>query len=138
MIRNFINALQFLTIVTVNKKHLIEEGDLAKSMVYFPVIGFIGFVLVYADKVFALLVCLSPSETYLCSLSPSWSRGPCNWTAWRHVRRHHGRAQRRIPACHHERQQDRDRGACSVCSLVLLVNISALNSLFTVRRWPRS
>src|SRR3990172_9607338 len=57
MIRNFINALQFLTIVTVNKKHRIEEGDLAKSMVYFPVIGFfIGFVLVYVDKVFALLV----------------------------------------------------------------------------------
>lgn len=57
MIRNFINALQFLTIVTVNKKHRIEEGDLAKSMVYFPAIGFlIGFVLVNVDKVFTLLV----------------------------------------------------------------------------------
>jgi adenosylcobinamide-GDP ribazoletransferase len=57
MSKNFINALQFLTIITVNKKHRIEEGDLAKSMVYFPLIGFlIGFLLVNADKVFTLIV----------------------------------------------------------------------------------
>lgn len=57
MIRNFINAIQFLTIVTVSKKHRIEEGDLAKSMVYFPVVGFfIGLLLVNIDKLFALLV----------------------------------------------------------------------------------
>jgi len=55
--RSFINALQFLTVVTVSKKHRLEEGDLAKSLVYFPVIGFlIGLLLVYADKAFALIV----------------------------------------------------------------------------------
>jgi adenosylcobinamide-GDP ribazoletransferase len=56
MIRTFINALQFLTIVTVNKEHRVEEEDLAKAMVYFPVVGFlIGFVLVNADKIFTLI-----------------------------------------------------------------------------------
>ncbi len=55
MVKNFITALQFLTIFTVSKKHTAEEGDLAKSMVYFPVIGFlIGLLLVYADKVFTV------------------------------------------------------------------------------------
>ncbi len=53
MIKNFITALQFLTIFTVKKKHVVEEGDLARSMFYFPVIGFlIGVILVYADKAF--------------------------------------------------------------------------------------
>jgi adenosylcobinamide-GDP ribazoletransferase len=53
----FITALQFLTIVTVNKKHEIREGDLAKSMAHFPLVGFlIGFVLINADKAFDLLV----------------------------------------------------------------------------------
>ncbi len=55
MIKNFITALQFLTIFTVSKKHRAEEGDLAKSMMYFPVIGFlIGVILVYADKAFTV------------------------------------------------------------------------------------
>jgi len=57
MIKNIITALQFLTVFTVKKDHRIEEGDLAKSMVYFPLIGFlIGVILVYADKAFALVV----------------------------------------------------------------------------------
>jgi adenosylcobinamide-GDP ribazoletransferase len=57
MIRNFINAVQFLTIVTVSRKHKVEEGDLAKAMVYFPIVGFlIGLLLVYADKAFRLIV----------------------------------------------------------------------------------
>lgn len=56
MVKNFINAVQFLTIVTVNKKHRAEEGSLARSMVYFPLIGFlIGFLLVYADKAMTLI-----------------------------------------------------------------------------------
>lgn len=55
MVKNFINAVQFLTIVPVNKNHETEEGSLAKSMVYFPLIGFlIGFLLVYADKAMML------------------------------------------------------------------------------------
>ncbi len=55
MVKNFITALQFLTIFTVSRKHAAEEGDLAKSMAYFPVIGFlIGLILVYADKVFTV------------------------------------------------------------------------------------
>lgn len=51
MIKNFIRAIQFLTIVTVNRKEKVTEGDLARSMVYFPLVGFlIGVILVYADK----------------------------------------------------------------------------------------
>ncbi|HEX9020181.1 MAG TPA: adenosylcobinamide-GDP ribazoletransferase [Nitrospirota bacterium] len=57
MIRNFITALQFLTVIPVSREHRFEEGDLAKSMVYFPVVGFlIGLLLVYVDKIFALVV----------------------------------------------------------------------------------
>ena len=51
MLKNFITAVQFLTIFTLNKKHEVEENDLAKSMVYFPLVGFaLGFILVNADK----------------------------------------------------------------------------------------
>jgi len=60
MIHNFINAVQFLTIFTVRKKHELNEGDLARSMVYFPLIGFlIGFLLINMDK--ALLWVLPPT-----------------------------------------------------------------------------
>jgi adenosylcobinamide-GDP ribazoletransferase len=51
MIKNFIHAIQFLTIVTVSKKEKITEGDLARSMAYFPFVGFLlGVILVYTDK----------------------------------------------------------------------------------------
>lgn len=51
MIRNFVTALQFLTIVTFSKKHRVEEADLARSMPYFPVVGFLlGVLIVYSDK----------------------------------------------------------------------------------------
>jgi adenosylcobinamide-GDP ribazoletransferase len=51
MLKNFITAVQFLTIFTLNKKHQAGENELAKSMVYFPIVGFgLGFILVYADK----------------------------------------------------------------------------------------
>ncbi|MDH4162518.1 MAG: adenosylcobinamide-GDP ribazoletransferase [Nitrospirota bacterium] len=51
MFRNFITALQFLTVITVRKDHETTENDLARSMVYFPFIGFlIGLILVQADK----------------------------------------------------------------------------------------
>ena len=51
MIKNFIHAVQFLTIFTVSKKEKVTEGDLARSMVYFPFVGFLlGVTLVYADK----------------------------------------------------------------------------------------
>ncbi len=57
MFRNFISAVHFLTIITVRKDHELEEGSLARSMIYFPVIGFlIGVFLVYADKGMNLLV----------------------------------------------------------------------------------
>ena len=56
MVKNFINAVQFLTIVPVSKNHETEEGSLARSMVYFPLIGFlIGCLLVYADKAMTLI-----------------------------------------------------------------------------------
>lgn len=56
MVKNFINAVQFLTLVTVNREQGAEEGSLARSMVYFPVIGFlIGFLLVNVDKAMILI-----------------------------------------------------------------------------------
>jgi len=57
MIKNFINAVEFLTIFTVSRKHDVTEGDLAKSMVYFPIVGFlIGVILNYSDKALAWTV----------------------------------------------------------------------------------
>jgi adenosylcobinamide-GDP ribazoletransferase len=51
MIKKFVTAVQFLTIFTLNKNHEVEKNDLAKSMVYFPLVGFaLGFILVNADK----------------------------------------------------------------------------------------
>jgi len=56
MVKNFINAAQFLTIVPVSKHHETEEGGLARSMGYFPLIGFlIGFLLVNANKAMELI-----------------------------------------------------------------------------------
>jgi len=66
MYKNFITALQFLTIFTVKKDHEVGEGDLAMSMVYFPFVGFlIGFLLVNADKVFSLIALPLPIATFL-------------------------------------------------------------------------
>jgi adenosylcobinamide-GDP ribazoletransferase len=66
MIRNFITALQFLTIITVRKDHVVEEGDMAKSIVYFPLVGFlIGVLLVNADKIFALIALPQTIATFL-------------------------------------------------------------------------
>jgi adenosylcobinamide-GDP ribazoletransferase len=57
MIKNFINAVEFLTIFTVSRKHDVTEGDLAKSMIYFPMVGFlIGVILNYSDKALAWIV----------------------------------------------------------------------------------
>jgi adenosylcobinamide-GDP ribazoletransferase len=51
MIRNIITALQFLTIFTLKKDHRVDENDLARSMAYFPFVGFlIGLILVWADR----------------------------------------------------------------------------------------
>lgn len=66
MIKNFITALQFLTIITVRKDHEVAEGDLAKSVVYFPLVGFlIGVLLVNADKLFALIALPQTIATFL-------------------------------------------------------------------------
>ncbi len=55
MLRNFITALQFLTIFPVSRKHEITEKNLAKSMVYFPLVGFLlGVFLIYVDKALSL------------------------------------------------------------------------------------
>jgi adenosylcobinamide-GDP ribazoletransferase len=60
MINGFITALQFLTIFRVRKRHIVEEGDLARSMTYFPLVGFvIGFILVNLDR--AMLIALPRS-----------------------------------------------------------------------------
>jgi adenosylcobinamide-GDP ribazoletransferase len=55
MMKNFINAVQFLTIFTVNKEET-GENSLARSIIYFPVVGFlIGFLLVNADRLMMLV-----------------------------------------------------------------------------------
>lgn len=65
MINNFMTALQFLTIFPLWRKEPLKEGELAKSLFYFPVVGFlIGVVLVYAD-VFFNWVALPPAITNL-------------------------------------------------------------------------
>jgi adenosylcobinamide-GDP ribazoletransferase len=66
MIKNFITALQFLTIITVRKDHEVAEGDMAKSVVYFPLVGFlIGVLLINADKIFALIALPQTIATFL-------------------------------------------------------------------------
>jgi adenosylcobinamide-GDP ribazoletransferase len=70
MLHKFVTALQFLTIFTVKKDHEVDENDLARSMVYFPFVGFvIGIVLVYADKVLLLLFPDTLSNIFLILLS---------------------------------------------------------------------
>ena len=66
MLDTFITAVQFLTLFTVKKNHRVGESDLARSMVYFPLVGFlIGFILVNADKAFALIALPQPIATML-------------------------------------------------------------------------
>ncbi len=56
MMQNFSNALQYLTIFRINKKHKIDENELLKSMIFFPVVGFlIGLILINFDKLFSLI-----------------------------------------------------------------------------------
>lgn len=51
MFRDFVTALQFLTVIRVRRRHAASENELARSMVYFPFVGFaIGFLLVKADQ----------------------------------------------------------------------------------------
>jgi len=70
MLHGFITALQFLTIFTVRKKHEVDENDLARSMVYFPFVGFvIGLVLVYADKALLMIFPDTVSNVFLLLLS---------------------------------------------------------------------
>jgi adenosylcobinamide-GDP ribazoletransferase len=70
MLHGFITALQFLTIFTVRKEHKVEENDLARSMVYFPFVGFvIGLVLVYADKALLWILPDTVSNLFLLLLS---------------------------------------------------------------------
>ena len=57
MFRNFVTALQFLTVFTIKKDHEVREDELARSMVFFPFIGFlIGVILVYADRLLLRLL----------------------------------------------------------------------------------
>ncbi len=70
MIRNFITALQFLTIFTVKKDHEVDENDLARSMAYFPFVGFlIGVILVYTDKLMRWVLPDTISNVFLLLLA---------------------------------------------------------------------
>lgn len=70
MIRNFITALQFLTVFRVRKDRDMDENDLARSMAYFPFVGFfIGVILVYADKALAAFLPDTIANVFLLLLS---------------------------------------------------------------------
>ena len=61
MFKNLITAMQFLTIVSVKKEYQEEERSFARSILYFPIVGFlIGFVLINVDKLM-LLAALPPT-----------------------------------------------------------------------------
>ncbi|HWR71732.1 MAG TPA: adenosylcobinamide-GDP ribazoletransferase, partial [Nitrospirota bacterium] len=69
-VRNFMTAVQFLTVLPVSRKHTVNENDLAKSMVYFPFVGFlIGFILVHSDKGLLWLFPDTISNIFLLLLS---------------------------------------------------------------------
>ena len=75
MIHGFITALQFLTIFTVRKEREVDENDLARSMVYFPFVGFvIGLVLVYADRALLWVFPDTVSNIFLIILSVAITR----------------------------------------------------------------
>lgn len=66
MFRNAITALQFLTIFTLKKDHRVEENELARSVVYFPFVGFLlGIIQVYADRILLVLFPDSVSNVFL-------------------------------------------------------------------------
>lgn len=70
MLRNFITALQFLTILTVKKDHEVDENELASSMVYFPFVGFlIGLILAWADRALLWLLPDTIANLFLLMLS---------------------------------------------------------------------
>ena len=76
MIRNVITALQFLTIFTVKKDHEVDEKGLARSMTYFPLVGFlIGLLLVWADRVLLRLFPDTISNVVLLLLAALITRG---------------------------------------------------------------
>ena len=70
MIRNFITALQFLTVFRVRKDHDMDENELARAMAYFPFVGFfIGIILVYAYKALLTFFPDTISNIFLILLS---------------------------------------------------------------------
>jgi len=70
MLHKFITALQFLTVFRVKKDREVSENELARSMAYFPFVGFvIGIILVYADKAFQRLFPDTISNIFLILLS---------------------------------------------------------------------
>lgn len=76
MLWNFVTAVQFLTILPVRRKREPDENDLARSMPYFPVVGFlIGIVLVYSDGLFLWLVPDTISNVLLLAFSVLLTRG---------------------------------------------------------------
>lgn len=69
MLKNFITALQFLTVFTVKKDHEVEEADLARSMAYFPLVGFlIGLQLVWVDRLLLRMLPDTISNIFLLLL----------------------------------------------------------------------
>jgi adenosylcobinamide-GDP ribazoletransferase len=75
MIRNIITALQFLTVFTLKKDHQVDENDLARSMTYFPFVGFLlGLILVWSDRLFSCFFPDTISNIFILLLSALLTR----------------------------------------------------------------
>lgn len=62
-------ACQFLTIIPIRKKIKIEDGDLARSMAYFPIVGLaLGMILVVSNKVLSRYMSYNLSDILLLVL----------------------------------------------------------------------
>lgn len=67
--RRFIIALQFLTIIPLDKDLKVTEEDLGKSMLYFPLVGlFIGGCLVFSSQVLSSILPLRVVDGLLITL----------------------------------------------------------------------
>ncbi len=76
MLRSFLIALSFLTILPGGKKKEIEAKGFARSMIFFPVVGlFIGFILCFSHYILSFLFPKSLTLWFIIGLLIFLTRG---------------------------------------------------------------